>query len=264
MDKKHNIQMHFHPDERAFVDRVMDWTEQVAENHSLKQTDFLDPRQAFIVESIVRRNPECQVHFDGGYGLAERKRAIIARDYIDFKDEPASVMLLSITSDDTKFASLVHGDFLGALLGVGIKRDKIGDIHLHSEEGFCHVVVAAEISDYIHLQLQQVHRAHVITELLPIQTLKPTEKHYEEMNLSVASMRLDGIVSDIVRVSRAKIIAPIKAGRCKVNWRVTEDPSTLLKEGDVISLQGFGRFELLEVLGESKSGRMRLRIGKIR
>lgn len=259
-----NIQMHFHPDERAFVDRVMDWTEQVEDKHIVKQTDFLDPREAFIVESIVRRSNNCQVRLDGGHSSAERRRATLAQEYIDLNREPTAFALLSISSEDSKFGSLVHGDFLGALLGVGIKRGKIGDIHLHSEQGFCHVIVASEISDYIHLQLQQVHRAHVTTELIPMEQLQVVEKQLEEMNLSVASMRLDGIVSDVVRVSRAKIVAPIKAGRCKVNWRVTEDPSMNLKKGDVVSLQGFGRFELLEVIGESKSGRLRLRIGKFR
>lgn len=261
---KSAIHMHFHPDEREFVDRVMDWTEQVEDRHIVKQTDFLDPRQAFIVETLVKRSAECQVKFDGGGQHTERMRAIIARDYVELDREPASVVLIQISSEDTKFASLEHGDFLGALLGLGIKRGKIGDIHIHADKAICHVLVAAEISDFIHMQLNQVHRVQVSTEVASLQQFESVEKQFDEMMLSVASMRLDGIVSDVVRLSRAKVLAPIKAGRCRVNWRVTEDPSALVKEGDVISLQGFGRFQVLEVVGNSKSGRMRVRVGKFR
>ena len=82
------------------------------------------------------------------------------------------------------------------------------------------------------------------------------------MSLSVASMRLDGIVSDVCRLSRAKALVPIQAGRCRVNFKTESDPSKPLKEGDVVSLQGFGRFRVLEVEGVNKKGRTRVKIGK--
>jgi RNA-binding protein YlmH len=75
-------------------------------------------------------------------------------------------------------------------------------------------------------------------------------------------MRLDGIVSDVFRISRAKILVPIQAGRCRVNWKPEEDPGKPLKEGDVVSLQGFGRFKVLEVEGVTKKGRLRVKVGK--
>ncbi|MNI61845.1 hypothetical protein D3C73_1171350 [compost metagenome] len=75
-------------------------------------------------------------------------------------------------------------------------------------------------------------------------------------------MRMDGIISDVFRLSRAKVLVPIQAGRCRVNWKQEEDPSKPLKQGDVISLQGFGRFKVIEVEGVSKKGRIRVKIGK--
>jgi RNA-binding protein YlmH len=119
-----------------------------------------------------------------------------------------------------------------------------------------------DISDYLHLNLQQVHRVHVQTEILPLQLFQPSRETLEEMSLSVASLRMDGIASDVFRLSRAKALLPIKAGRCRVNWKVEEDPSKPLKEGDLVSMQGFGRFKVLRVEGTSKSGRLRMKIGK--
>ncbi|WJH33094.1 YlmH/Sll1252 family protein [Paenibacillus sp. CC-CFT747] len=251
---------HFHPDEHAFVDKATDWIERAARQHDVKRTDFLDPRQAVILTALANREADVALHLNGGYAQAERKRAILTPDYRDPSDESPGIQVLSVTSGDDKFLALDHGDYMGAILGLGIKRDKIGDIHVL--EAGCHCLVAEEIADFIRLNLQQVHRVHVMTELLPLDRLQTTAVEFEEMNLSVASLRLDGIVSDVCRLSRAKAVVPIKAGRCRVNWKVEEDPSKPLKEGDVVSLQGFGRFKVLEVEGVTKKGRMRLKVGR--
>jgi RNA-binding protein YlmH len=255
-----NLYAHFHPDEHKFVDKALDWIERAAEQHAVKRTDFLDPRQLFIVQSLANRHGDVAIRLDGGYEQAERKRAMIGPAYIDMLEEDANIGLLAISSEDTQFGKLDHGDFLGSLLGVGIKREKLGDILVG--DGVCHCLVTGDMIDYVHLHLRQVHRLRVMTETLPLERLQTAEQTLEQMNLSVASLRLDGIVSDVYRLSRAKVLQPIKAGRCKVNWKPEEDPSKLLKEGDVVSLQGFGRFKLIEVEGETKKGRLRLKIGK--
>jgi RNA-binding protein YlmH len=255
-----NILSHFHPDERGFAQKMVDWLERAASQHQLKRTDFLDPRQAHIVETLVRRYPNLQMRLDGGYPQAERQRAIIAPDYMDIETQDMGIRLLNIESTDTKISELDHGDYLGSMLGLGLKREKMGDLHV-SERG-CQCLVTEELADFIHLHLQQVHRLHVMTSIVPLDQLEPIIPKLQEMNLSVASMRLDGIVSDVCRLSRAKVMIPIKAGRCKVNWKVEEDPSRALAEGDTISMKGFGRFVLTTVQGETKKGRIRLTIAK--
>ncbi|TCZ72304.1 RNA-binding protein [Paenibacillus albiflavus] len=255
-----DIYNHFHPDERHFVDRAADLVAQAAYGHAVKKTDFLDPRQAFILTTLVNREPDVQCRFDGGYAEAERKRAIIAPDYAYLDDEDIGIEVLSITSADSKFDSLAHGDFLGALLGLGMKRDKVGDIHVG--DSTCHVLIASEAINYMHLQLSQVHRAHVQTEVLPLSMLQCVSPKLEESSFTVASLRLDGIVGDAFRLSRAKALIPIQAGRCRVNWKPELSPSKELKAGDVVSMQGFGRFKLLEVEGLTKKGRIRVTIGK--
>ncbi|WP_248926589.1 RNA-binding protein [Paenibacillus hamazuiensis] len=255
-----NIYSHFHPDEHRFVDKAAEWVERAVYQHTVKKTDFLDPRQAFILQTLVNRETDVQFRLDGGYEQAERKRAIVAPGYRHVDDEDMGIAVVSVRSDDEKIKALNHGDYLGSVLGLGIKRDKIGDIHVHPNGA--HLLVASEIAEYIHLNLQQVHRVHVLTETLPLAQLQVAAEQLESMSLSVASLRLDGIAGDVYRLSRAKIVIPIKAGRCKVNWKQEEDPSTPLKQGDVVSLQGFGRFKVLEVEGMTKKGRIRVHVGK--
>jgi RNA-binding protein YlmH len=250
---------HFTPDEKPLVDKASDWVEGAAKYHETKRTDFLDPRQAYILHTIANRQ-EISIRLDGGWDGAERVRAILAPDYIDPQYEPIGIALLSVTSEDPKISELEHGDYLGSILGLGVKRDKIGDIHVH--DWGSHILVAEEMAPFFSLHLTQVGRLKVSVQALPIYELKTTNQKLEELFCSVASMRLDGIVSEVVRLSRAKVLPPIQNGRCKVNWKVEENPSRPLKEGDVISLQGFGRFKLLAVEGLSKKGRIRLKIGK--
>jgi RNA-binding protein YlmH len=251
---------HFHPDEREFVDRASEWVVNSGDYHELKLTEFLDPRQAFILQTLVNRHPDVHIRLNGGYVGAERCRAIVAPDYRNLDDEDMGLAVLSIYSGDQKFLELDHGDYMGAILNLGIKRSKIGDIHV-LDDG-CHCVVGEDIATYLHMQLNQVHRIHVQCEILPLEALRTSQVSLDTMDLTVASLRLDGITADVYRLSRSKILVPIKSGRCRVNWRVVEDPSSALKEGDVVSLQGFGRFKVVEVGGLTKKGRYRVKVGK--
>lgn len=252
---------HFHPDEHRFVDKALEWMERAGQQHAAKLTDFLDPRQQFILSSLAAKDDSVVVRQFGGYEEAERKRAVIAPAYRDPQPDDFAVQVLAVTSADSKIATLEHGDYMGAILGLGVKRDKIGDIHVH-DTGGCHAVVAAEIADFFRLQLTQVHRVAVSADILPPHRLIRSTETLEEMTLSVASMRLDGIASDVFRLSRAKVLLPIKAGKCRVNWKAEEDPSKPLREGDIVSMQGFGRFKVLELICVSKKDRLRVRIGK--
>lgn len=220
----------------------------------------MDPRQAQILSMLASRNQDVHIRLDGGYVEAERRRALIAPDYRSLEDEHVAISVLAAIAPAGSHLELDHSDFLGALLGLGIKRDRIGDIHVH--ESFAHIIVTDEIADYLNIHLRQVHRLSVLTDILPLSELKPVQVKLEEMSLTVASMRLDGIASDVYRVSRSKIMDPIRAGRCRVNWKAEEDPSKQLKEDDVISFKGLGRFKVLEVDGVTKRGRIRVKIGK--
>lgn len=257
---KMNIYEHFHPDEHTFVDRAWEWVVNAGQYHEVKLTEFLDPRQAFILHTLANRHPDVTIALSGGYAEAERQRALIAPDYHDLSSEELGIQVLSISSGDHKLGTLDHGDYLGAILGLGIKRGKIGDIQV-LEDG-CHVLVAEEIASFLNINLRQVHRVHVLTDVLDIQQLRTSQSTLEPLDLSVASLRMDGIVSDVYRLSRSKVLVPIKAGRCRLNWKTEEDPSKVLNAGDIVSLQGFGRFKVLEVEGITKKGRYRIKVGK--
>jgi RNA-binding protein YlmH len=257
-----SIYAHFLPEEKPFIDKCLDLLEYVEEHRQQRQTDFLDPRQATIMTSLSHRFEQIQVHLDGGYAEAERVRAVVSPFFLKYQESNLGVQLLSVTSSDhIKVSQLGHGDYLGALLGLGVKREKIGDIHTHSWGA--HLLVAEEMSAFLNLHLSQVGRVNVSTQIVPIVSLQRNEQQWQLSHYIVASLRLDGVISEVLGLSRAKVLPPIQSGRCKVNWKVEDNPSKTIKENDVISWQGVGRFKICSIDGLSKKGKIRLTIGKI-
>lgn len=254
------LYQHFRPEEHVYIDRALEWIEHASERHQLRLTDFLDPRQAHILNALAGNEPDIQLKLNGGSEQAERVRAILAPAYYTLEQSDFELAVVKLTSTDQRFTQLKHPDVLGSILGLGVRRDKLGDIHLH--DAYCHCVTSIEIAEFIHLHLQQVHRVQIVTEIIPLADLIAKPDEFTEMEYTVASMRLDAVLSEAARQSRAKTLQPIRTGACKVNWKVEQNPAIEVGAGDVISLKGFGRIRILAVDGPTRKGRMRVKAGK--
>ena len=250
---------HFRSEEHPFIDRVLDWIEQADERYRVRLTDFLDPRQVFILKTLSSKYPGVSVTISGGYDEAERCRAIIHPSDAVPSPSEFGLTLIEITSLSPGFSNLKHQDFLGSLLGIGLKRDKFGDILF--DQGRAQCIVAEEVTSYVQLYFHQVHRVSVSTEVVPIEDVIPVIHNWKPKSISVASTRVDVVVGDVFGLSRAKTLPPIRGGHLKVNWMIVESPSFLVEEGDVVSLRGYGRFKVLELQGTSKKGKIRLEVG---
>lgn len=249
---------HFRKDELPFVERALELLTLVERKQTMRLTDFLDPRQVDIFQSLTSQVSDVTVTADGGYPEAERVRAILAPEYFAVTPEDFQLTLLQIKADQ-RFLKLEHRDVMGALLHIGLKREKFGDI-LIGEDG-CQVVIASEIADFVRSQVTQIHRVPVeLTELSWDQIIFSEQKLVEK-RITVASPRADAVVGEVCNLSRAKALLPIRAGKLKINWKVVDDPSHPVEAGDMLSVAGFGRFRVLEVTGPTRSGRLWMRVG---
>jgi RNA-binding protein YlmH len=256
---KDSVLMHYRPHEHQFVERMIDMVERVDERQSPQLTDFLDPRQARIAENVARTFSDVHLSLQGGHPDAERQRALFVPSYWQVELEDAELTFLRIEIPG-EYVKLTHGDYLGALLGLGLKRSKIGDLGTH-EHG-CDLVVTRDIADYIRLHLTQVGRATVhLTEIRPNQFMYQ-KAQFAEKDFTVMSLRVDAVAGEAFGLSRTKVTEPIKGGKLQLNWQVIDNPAMSVEEGDVISLRGFGRVKILEVGGLSKKGRTYIKIGK--
>lgn len=251
---------HFRKEEQSFAERIVELAERVKVKHDPILTDFLDPRQVEIVKSIVNSYMELAVFFDGGYESAERVRALIVPDYIVYNPDEMGLSFLNITGDN-RFESLTHKDYMGALLNIGLKREKFGDILL--AEKSAQYVVGKEIADFVRLELKKIKNTKVVLEEIERSKLVTPIQNYQIVNLTVASQRVDIIIGHVYNQSRANVSQLVKANRLKVNWKPIDKPDYQIKTGDVISLKGFGRFKILEEEGNTKKGKLKLKIGKL-
>ncbi len=249
---------HLHREEdRMLGSHVLDKCEQVLKYHKAAATDFLNPYQREIAKPIIEQIADINYKSEGGYRAAERKRLVIFPEYL-FPDLVESTIFVFQINGNFSFQNLTHPDFLGALMGLGLKRKMIGDLLVHSD--FAQVIAAEEVKDIIELKLDRVHEVPVeIEEISKEDIIKPIQ-HEKEILTTVASMRLDAVASSGFGDSRSQMSRMIKNEEVKLNWRVVTDPAADVEIGDLISVRRRGRVKVEEDRGISNKGRIKLRL----
>lgn len=244
-------------DDRALANELVEYAEICMEEYTCRYTDFLDPRQQKIAERILGIFKGISFKFDGGIDGSERCICLIWNvDYeINRNPLPISVLMISWNTERKK---LTHRDFLGSILGGGIKREKIGDIIL--DDGRAFVACSSGISQYLLYNLKKVGSTNV--SVSEAEEVKKKEEELKVTETTVASLRLDCVIGSGFGFSRSKAVEIIKSGRVRLNWEDADSPSKEVKEGDVISLRGKGRIVLDEVSGTTKKDRVKITIKK--
>lgn len=249
---------HFHPEERPFVEQAMEWQRVVLDRYAPKLTDFLDPRKQDILRLIIGKHPELKLIFSGGFLNSERKRALITPAYYELDEDDFNIQVFGLQYPD-KFVTVEHRDVLGSLMNLGVIREKFGDILI--ENGQVQLAIAKEISDYVKLEMKKVGKAAVSLETISPSNYFKVNETWEDKEGTVSSLRLDVVLAEVFRQSRSKLIPHIKGGNVKVNWQLIEQASHELKAGDYLSFRGFGRAKILELLGQTKREKWRIRYG---
>lgn len=247
MEKRAVWRQHFTASEQPFVERCTDWIAQAKRNRVVV-TPFLDPREQEILQLLINRDAQLTFKGEGGYEAAERCRGLIYYSFLT--PEPSSLAFVRLSF---KGQTPRHQDVLGSLLGLGIKREMIGDILL--SDGYADIILAAEIASYVLLSLQKVGRERVQTQSISAQKLAIPAQEYRERQVVVSSLRLDAVLAEAFRCSRKVATQRVKNGDCKVNWRMITRPGHQIASGDVLSLRGSGRLKIGEQIGMTKKGR---------
>jgi RNA-binding protein YlmH len=256
---KMSIYQHFRPEEREFIDQVLGWQEYVEQSYAPKITDFLDPREQQIIKTIIGNHSEVKWALFGGSHATERQRALLHPDYMEASIEEFQISLFELEYAK-KFISIEHRQVLGSLMSLGLKRGKFGDIILKDDR--VQFYAAAEISDYVRLQLDRVGRAGISLKEVPFsQAIEPVES-WRELSVTVSSLRLDTLLSAIYNLSRQKAQIYIQQGGVKVNWMNIENPAFECGKADIISVRGLGRGKIVTIEGKTKKDKWRVIAGR--
>ena len=211
---------HFKGDE-VFCRQIMDIKERVEEQYFSQITSFLNPHQQDIVSSLIGKHQGVSVMFDGGFDNAEMKRAIIYPSGFEISHEDFEIAVLSVRYPG-KFVNISHRDVLGALMNLGLKRELYGDIIINEDYAYFACV-------------------SLIKERLE------RKQDYKIVQMSVASFRLDLIISEAFRISRSEASKFINGNFVKVNYKEVVQTNYLCHNMDIISLRRYGRIKLIDL-----------------
>lgn len=219
-------------------------------------TCFLSPREQEMTRYLFGNLPG--LHAFGGYEDATRKILVYLPDYLDAESIWEEAGLCCLRATFYEGDSLSHRDFLGALMGAGIGRETIGDICVTT--GSCDFFAAKEITPYLLQNLESAGRTKIRLSQIPLQDAYIPQPEVQEIRDTLASLRLDSVVSAGFRISRSAAGEYITAGKAVLNGLPCEKPDKAVEEGAVLSVRTLGKLRLKTVGGQTKKGRISVTI----
>ena len=218
-------------------------------------SDFLSESEQALARRELDFSGHTDYRFFGGYENAQRTVLCVYPPYEEPADEdfPFTAVNLSFR----KTAELTHRDFLGSLMGLGIKRESVGDIVIG--KGVATFFVKKELASYVSSQLEKVGREGVKLADKGVDFASVTQQ-FEEFSRTITSLRLDAVVGECTGLSRAKAQQAVKSGMTAVNALIADAPDRRINDGDKISVRGFGKFIIKTDGSLSKKGKIRITV----
>lgn len=240
-------------EERLLISKIIDKAELAIKKHEIAFTDFINPAEMAVVYDIVKNIRDVNFRIFGGGEDCERNIIGFSPEYIELSDSDFPIKAIKITRNLKFSGELSHRDYLGSILGLGIDRDKTGDIFVFDEYTLCFVINT--VADYIGTNLIKVGKTAVKTDIIDIESVSVPAKNTVLKRGTVSSIRIDAVIGSAFNISRGRAQDFIKSERVNVNWSTVTSVSFLLKEGDMVSVRGLGRFRISEIGGKTKKDR---------
>lgn len=209
---------------------------------------FLNERECAVAVGYLK-NLGVDFSVYGGYKNASRAYICISSDETQMS---FPVKTLKVSSRGMR--ELSHRDYLGSLMGLGIKRECIGDIVTLNEKEAV-VFVREEIAQHIIRDLDKVGHESVVVSFYDDDTDSLSSKT-ENLKLIVTSMRADNFVSSCINSSRSEALRLLSSDMVFVNYLQVNKPAQMVKEGDVVSIRGYGKYIVSSFAGKTRSDRL--------
>lgn len=265
-------------EDKLLFSKIFDQYVFAKKKHTPQFTQFIDIGRCNNFQtafSNISKNDEILVCSFGGYYDVERKMlGFFPKNHFDYSDnfndlesgnindvseKNFPIVPLLISRKHKKFGqqNLNHRDYLGSILGLGIGREKIGDIIVQDDIAVC--FVEEIMADYIVFNLEKISKTYVFVEIID-EIPEIMEKKTKTEYITVSSLRLDVILAKTFSLSRSSVQELQKKEKVSVDWHIATNNSLQIKEGMTISARGFGRFKIGEIGGINKKNKIGLEI----
>lgn len=238
--------------------RLLDLAKRAYQQNIYTYSQFLSAAELSLIDDI--RSDISYIHYEifGGNTLCERQIIGFGSEEEFGYSGQFPITVIKVSPLIEKFSdALNHRDFLGALMHLGIERDTLGDILIKDKTAY--IFCLDSIADYICKELTKVKHTTVKCEItsLDIPALAPTLVDEE---FPVTSPRLDSIIANLLKCSRSEALSLFEEKRVLLNGRITGRNSMTLKDGDIFSVRGHGKFIFVETGGTTKKGKIYVHI----
>ena len=253
MDRNNIEKIAHSAEDRLLLAKVWDKIQAGIRKNIIANSYFLSPRELDMTRYLFGNTEG--LHHWGGYEDAERRMLVYLPEYLDteaLEQDDAPLVCLRATFYEGDCPN--HRDFLGALMGAGIARETVGDICVGKD--YCIFFVTSEIAPYILQNLTSAGRAKLRLEQIPISEAVIPETEVKVIRDTLASLRLDSVISSGFRVSRGIAAQHVTSGKAAIDGLPCEKPDQSVSVGAKISVRGLGKIRLYAVNGETKKGRI--------
>lgn len=247
------------PEERIILARALDQMDRASNRSIPCATQFLSPAQRAALEPLIAAAGHPSHLFHGGYEGAERTVCVFLPDWQEPEDwEPADELAAIACAYPSTGAELTHRDLLGGLMGIGLTREKVGDILVG--EKAAQIVCLKDAAPIILSQFEQAGRYRLKLREIPLSELAPAPAEVKLVHDTVSTLRLDAVIASGFSLARAKAADAITGGRVALNHRECLKPDKTVEAGDVLTCRGLGKCVLKTVGGQSRKGRIIIEI----
>ena len=255
---RNNIEKIAHtPEDRLLLAKLWDKINAGLRRSIPANTAFLSPRELEMARFLFGDVPG--LYAFGGYEDAERKMLVYLPNYLEedalWEEDSPVVCLRAVFFEGD---SLTHRDFLGALMGAGIARETVGDICVG--KGSCDFFVTAEIAPYILQNFSSAGRTKLHIAPIPLRDAQIPEPEVKEIKDTLASLRLDSVISSGFRIGRSLAAQYVSSGKAAIDGLPCEKPDKAVAEGCKISVRGLGKIKLVSIHGKTKKDRISVTI----
>ena len=265
MNKEEILKNYSKEEDKLLISKMLDQLTLCSKRNKIQKTDFLDERQSNILLKVLRQLKTENYELYGGFNEAERKILLFYPEKwnkeILQKNKSKELQIIEIILPNDLRGKYTHRDYLGGLMKLGIKREKIGDIIVWNEGA--DIIVQNEVLIFLKENLKSLTRFQkAIIEIKDISDLHESNIKKEEIEIMVSSMRLDNVVSELCRTSRTKAEEIINAQRVILNYETIVKTYKEIKPKDKLTIRGKGKFEIKDIVGNTKKGRYVVKVEK--
>lgn len=254
-------------DEVLFYQRLTELCERCVERYCPEFTHFLDGRQLRLAKEYLASMSDVRVVCFGGFEDAERcVVGIFTRDIYSDSSESELFSMFDVKGVEIKgsgFSTFSHRDVMGSVLALGVKRETMGDIYVPEGSQSAYLCMTSVAAGFVCESLESVSRDRVKCRLVEAAELPVPERRYSIISGTVASPRLDCVISLVTKTSREKAKIMINSGLVNVNHIPETRTDTQLNAEDLLSVRGYGRFKISELGDLTRKGRSRTVVHKM-